>query len=196
MPYSNPWCQWWGTDVCYTSPENVDNQCSPAQQVGFDWSELGNGDNWSYDGFNFIGFTAKNGCQGSDADVSWFGTNLIHISKHWLGKLYWWTIEPRWWLYPRGKHCRFSVLYQLFPPVDFSGYGCPHHIRDATWPPLSPDCFQFSPRNRRSQRAVWRCNQCQVPASWGKQVRRVYFGHPLDQFRLLSWTQKSRSPWW
>ncbi|KAJ5350359.1 hypothetical protein N7541_008086 [Penicillium brevicompactum] len=63
---AHPTGLWWGTDVCYTSPDKVDNQCSPAQQVGFDWSQLGNGDNWSFDGFNFVGFSAKDGCASSD----------------------------------------------------------------------------------------------------------------------------------
>ncbi|KAJ5302400.1 hypothetical protein PENANT_c008G11590 [Penicillium antarcticum] len=53
---------WWGTDICYTSPENTDNHCSDVQQTGFDWSELADGDNWGYDGFDFVGFTPKNGC--------------------------------------------------------------------------------------------------------------------------------------
>ncbi|KAJ5145841.1 uncharacterized protein N7515_000405 [Penicillium bovifimosum] len=55
---------WWGTDVCYTSPDNTDNQCSDAQAKGFDWSELANGDNWSFEGFNFVGLEPKNNCHG------------------------------------------------------------------------------------------------------------------------------------
>ncbi|KAJ6132520.1 hypothetical protein N7471_007735 [Penicillium samsonianum] len=57
---------WWGTDVCYTSPDNTDNQCSDVQQKGFDWSELANGDNWDFDGFHFSGLEPKKGCQGSN----------------------------------------------------------------------------------------------------------------------------------
>ncbi|KAJ5642939.1 uncharacterized protein N7484_005446 [Penicillium longicatenatum] len=56
---------WWGTDFCYPSPENTDNHCSTAQESGFDWSELGNGDNWSYEGFSFDGFAPKDGCRAS-----------------------------------------------------------------------------------------------------------------------------------
>lgn len=58
-------CQWWGTDFCYPSPENTDNHCSVAQESGFDWSELANGDNWSYEGFSFDGFAPKDGCRAS-----------------------------------------------------------------------------------------------------------------------------------
>ncbi|CAG7943952.1 unnamed protein product [Penicillium salamii] len=71
---AHPTGLWWGTDVCYTSPEKADNQCTPAQQVGFDWSQLGNGDNWSYDGFNFVGFTAKDGCRDSEDGTCIGGT--------------------------------------------------------------------------------------------------------------------------
>ncbi|KAJ5539031.1 hypothetical protein N7513_007363 [Penicillium frequentans] len=56
---------WWGTDFCYPSPENTDNHCSVAQESGFDWSELANGDNWSYEGFSFDGFAPKDGCRAS-----------------------------------------------------------------------------------------------------------------------------------
>ncbi|KAJ5836443.1 hypothetical protein N7447_002469 [Penicillium robsamsonii] len=38
---------WWGTDLCFTSPENTDNQCSDAQEDGFDLSELLNSDDWA-----------------------------------------------------------------------------------------------------------------------------------------------------
>ncbi|KAJ5562459.1 hypothetical protein N7461_001220 [Penicillium sp. DV-2018c] len=56
---------WWGTDICYTSPDNTDNQCSDVQEKGFDWSELANGDNWSFEGFNFVGLEPKDDCHGS-----------------------------------------------------------------------------------------------------------------------------------
>ncbi|KAJ5757304.1 uncharacterized protein N7511_005998 [Penicillium nucicola] len=64
---------WWGTDVCYTSPDNTDNQCSEVQETGFDWSELANGDNWGYDGFDFVGFSPKSAC-GSRGDNCIGGT--------------------------------------------------------------------------------------------------------------------------
>ncbi|KAJ5698818.1 hypothetical protein N7462_000823 [Penicillium macrosclerotiorum] len=53
---------WWGTDLCYPSPENTDNQCSPAQQSGFDWSDLAEGDDWAFEGFKFVGFSPKDAC--------------------------------------------------------------------------------------------------------------------------------------
>ncbi|KAJ5364783.1 uncharacterized protein N7496_010496 [Penicillium cataractarum] len=56
---------WWGTDECYPSPENTDNQCLEPQKTGFDWSDLGNGDYWSYEGFNFVGFTPNDACGSS-----------------------------------------------------------------------------------------------------------------------------------
>ncbi|KAI2788250.1 hypothetical protein POX_e06263 [Penicillium oxalicum] len=56
---------WWGTDQCYPSPENLDNACLPSQEGGFDWSELGNGDNWTFEGFNFNGFDASDVCGNS-----------------------------------------------------------------------------------------------------------------------------------
>ncbi|KGO38367.1 hypothetical protein PEX1_073130 [Penicillium expansum] len=67
---------WWGTDVCYTSPDNTENQCSDAQQKGFDLSELGNGDNWSLEGFHFHGLEPKNGCQGSSYGGTCLGGKL------------------------------------------------------------------------------------------------------------------------
>ncbi|KAJ6020613.1 hypothetical protein N7540_006117 [Penicillium herquei] len=62
---AHPTGLWWGTDFCYPSPENTDNHCSPSQEAGFDWSQLANGDNWSYEGFSFNGFAPKNGCRAS-----------------------------------------------------------------------------------------------------------------------------------
>ncbi|CEJ54820.1 Putative Extracellular serine-threonine rich protein [Penicillium brasilianum] len=56
---------WWGTDQCFPSPENTDNQCLEPQKTGFDWSDLGNGDYWSYEGFNFVGFTPNDACGSS-----------------------------------------------------------------------------------------------------------------------------------
>ncbi|KGO78050.1 hypothetical protein PITC_025780 [Penicillium italicum] len=67
---------WWGTDVCYTSPDNTDNQCSDVQQKGFDLSELGNGDNWSLEGFHFVGLEPKNGCHGSSYGGTCLGGRL------------------------------------------------------------------------------------------------------------------------
>ncbi|KAF4764478.1 hypothetical protein HAV15_000468 [Penicillium sp. str.  len=67
---------WWGTDVCYTSPDNTANQCSDVQQKGFDLSELANGDNWSFEGFHFVGLEPKNGCQGSSYGGTCLGGKL------------------------------------------------------------------------------------------------------------------------
>lgn len=53
---------WWGTDSCYPNPENTDNKCLESQEAGFDWSELANGDNWTFEGFNFVGFSPNNAC--------------------------------------------------------------------------------------------------------------------------------------
>ncbi|KAJ5360244.1 hypothetical protein N7517_009435 [Penicillium concentricum] len=61
---------WWGTDLCFTSPENTDNQCSDAQEDGFDLSELLDGDdwvfgnNWDFGGFHFVGLEPKDDCHG------------------------------------------------------------------------------------------------------------------------------------
>ncbi|KAJ5482610.1 hypothetical protein N7475_001422 [Penicillium sp. IBT 31633x] len=61
---AHPQVNWWGTDECWTSPDNTDNQCSDVQNTGFDWSGLANDDDWSVDGFNFDGFEPKNDCRG------------------------------------------------------------------------------------------------------------------------------------
>ncbi|KAF3027480.1 hypothetical protein E8E15_009845 [Penicillium rubens] len=76
---------WWGTDVCYTSPDNTDNQCSDVQRKGFDLSELGNGDNWSFEGFHFVGLEPKNGCQGSSYGGTCLGGKLSRDNN--------WTIK-------------------------------------------------------------------------------------------------------
>ncbi|KAJ5102786.1 hypothetical protein N7532_003315 [Penicillium argentinense] len=62
---AHPQGLWWGTDTCYPSPENTDNQCLESQKTGFDWSELANGDNWTFEGFRFTGFSPKNACNSS-----------------------------------------------------------------------------------------------------------------------------------
>ncbi|KAJ5674752.1 uncharacterized protein N7477_004686 [Penicillium maclennaniae] len=56
---------WWGTDFCYPSPENTDNQCSDTQNTGFDWSDLVDGDDWSFEGFSFNGVAPQDNCGGS-----------------------------------------------------------------------------------------------------------------------------------
>ncbi|KAF9893129.1 hypothetical protein FE257_012540 [Aspergillus nanangensis] len=50
---------WWGTDTCYTSPDNTDNECTEDQHHGFDWSDLPNGHFSDYCGFDFSGFSKK-----------------------------------------------------------------------------------------------------------------------------------------
>ncbi|KAJ5396808.1 hypothetical protein N7509_004921 [Penicillium cosmopolitanum] len=57
---------WWGTDTCYPSPENTDNSCLEPQRDGFKWSDLADGDNWSYEGFNFVGFSPRDVCNASN----------------------------------------------------------------------------------------------------------------------------------
>ncbi|KAJ5895581.1 hypothetical protein N7495_007272 [Penicillium taxi] len=56
---------WWGTDFCYPSPDNTDNSCLPSQKNGFDWSDLADGDNWTFEGFNFVGFQPTDACGSS-----------------------------------------------------------------------------------------------------------------------------------
>ncbi|KAJ5965605.1 hypothetical protein N7481_012319 [Penicillium waksmanii] len=57
---------WWGTDTCYPSPENTENSCLEPQEDGFKWSDLADGDNWSYEGFNFVGFSPRDVCNASN----------------------------------------------------------------------------------------------------------------------------------
>ncbi|KAJ5164988.1 uncharacterized protein N7500_006818 [Penicillium coprophilum] len=73
---------WWGTDLCYTSPENTDNQCSEAQENGFDLSELLDDDdwvfggNWDFGGFHFAGLEAKKDCHESGYGSTCLGGTL------------------------------------------------------------------------------------------------------------------------
>lgn len=57
--------QWWGTDDCYPSPDNTDNQCSDSQGSGFDWSDLLDSDDWAFEGFNFVGVSPQDNCGAS-----------------------------------------------------------------------------------------------------------------------------------
>ncbi|THC89064.1 hypothetical protein EYZ11_011491 [Aspergillus tanneri] len=57
---AHPEALWWGTDDCFPSPNNCDNQCSDAQQFGFDWSDLMDGEFSSYGGLDFSGFSRGN----------------------------------------------------------------------------------------------------------------------------------------
>ncbi|OQE40011.1 hypothetical protein PENCOP_c006G04509 [Penicillium coprophilum] len=73
---------WWGTDLCYTSPENTDNQCSEAQENGFDLSELLDDDdwvfegNWNFGGFHFAGLEPKKDCHESGYGSTCLGGTL------------------------------------------------------------------------------------------------------------------------
>ncbi|KAJ5203942.1 uncharacterized protein N7498_004821 [Penicillium cinerascens] len=62
---AHPTGLWWGTDFCYPTPENTDNQCSQSQKAGFDWSNIDDVDNWAFEGFNFDGFSPSDNCGGS-----------------------------------------------------------------------------------------------------------------------------------
>ncbi|PLB38468.1 extracellular serine-threonine rich protein [Aspergillus candidus] len=62
---AHPQGLWWGTDTCYNSPDNTDNECSDHQRTGFDWSDLADGAFSSYGGFDFSGFLSGNGFGGS-----------------------------------------------------------------------------------------------------------------------------------
>ncbi|KAL4980745.1 hypothetical protein BDW66DRAFT_156466 [Aspergillus desertorum] len=55
---------WWGSDECYTAPDNTDNECTEQQQSGFTWDSLDVGDFNSYGGLEFSGFTCSNGFGG------------------------------------------------------------------------------------------------------------------------------------
>lgn len=61
--------QWWGTDTCFNSPDNTDNECSDHQRAGFDWSDLADGAFSSYGGFDFSGFMSGIGFGGSASGV-------------------------------------------------------------------------------------------------------------------------------
>ncbi|KAL4897287.1 hypothetical protein BDV59DRAFT_198687 [Aspergillus ambiguus] len=66
LAQAHPQGLWWGTDTCYTSPDNTDNECTDDQQHGFDWSDLADGSFSQYCGFDFSGFHKKdNGGSGS-----------------------------------------------------------------------------------------------------------------------------------
>ncbi|PLB53236.1 hypothetical protein P170DRAFT_348433, partial [Aspergillus steynii IBT 23096] len=56
---------WWGTDTCYPSPENSDNDCSEEQRTGFNWGGVGEGDFSNYGGFDFSGFSMKSKFSGA-----------------------------------------------------------------------------------------------------------------------------------
>lgn len=49
--------QWWGTDDCYTSPDNTNNECSDEMRGGFDWAGLAVGSFDFFAGFAFSGFS-------------------------------------------------------------------------------------------------------------------------------------------
>ncbi|KAJ5825371.1 hypothetical protein N7474_002509 [Penicillium riverlandense] len=74
---------WWGTDQCYSNPENTDNYCLEGQKAGFDWSDLADGDYWSPEGFSFVGFSPKSNCQAAGTVSSYhiFQAVYSNISK-------------------------------------------------------------------------------------------------------------------
>ncbi|PYH87739.1 hypothetical protein BO71DRAFT_445721 [Aspergillus ellipticus CBS 707.79] len=76
---AHPKGMWWGTDECYSSPAKADNDCSDHQQTGFDWSDLAVGSFSNYAGFDFSGFSSRNGLDPSAA-----GSDKCIVGK--LGK--------------------------------------------------------------------------------------------------------------
>jgi hypothetical protein len=67
--------QWWGSEECYTAPDNTDNECTDEQQVGFNWESLGFGSFSSYGGLDFSGFSCSNGFGG-------LRTRTFDVSSH------------------------------------------------------------------------------------------------------------------
>ncbi|KAK1140818.1 hypothetical protein N8T08_009814 [Aspergillus melleus] len=65
MATAHPRGLWWGTDTCYPSPENSDNDCSEEQRTGFNWGGIGEGDFSHYGGFDFSGFAMKHKFSGA-----------------------------------------------------------------------------------------------------------------------------------
>ncbi|KAL4965921.1 uncharacterized protein BDV14DRAFT_199374, partial [Aspergillus stella-maris] len=55
---------WWGSDECYTAPENTNNECTEQQQSGFNWDGLDIGDFTSFGGLDFSGFSCSSGFGG------------------------------------------------------------------------------------------------------------------------------------
>ncbi|KAK4495795.1 hypothetical protein PRZ48_013063 [Zasmidium cellare] len=50
----------WGGPSKYSTPDNTDNECSPAQASGYDWSGLSQGSFSSYGSNNFNGWSCSN----------------------------------------------------------------------------------------------------------------------------------------
>ncbi|PLN85746.1 hypothetical protein BDW42DRAFT_190529 [Aspergillus taichungensis] len=71
---------WWGTDTCFNSPDNTDNECSDYQRAGFDWSDLADGAFSSYGGFDFSGFMSGIGFGGSASEGRWIWGKLSRSS--------------------------------------------------------------------------------------------------------------------
>ncbi|KAB8078933.1 hypothetical protein BDV29DRAFT_165557 [Aspergillus leporis] len=62
---AHPSGAWWGTDDCYTSPDNTENDCSDQQRGGFDWAGLKLGPFSAFAGFQFSGFSFSNSFSGA-----------------------------------------------------------------------------------------------------------------------------------
>ncbi|KAB8259166.1 hypothetical protein BDV32DRAFT_124631 [Aspergillus pseudonomiae] len=57
MAQAHPSGAWWGTDDCYTSPDNTNNECSDEMRGGFNWAGLTAGSFDFFAGFAFSGFS-------------------------------------------------------------------------------------------------------------------------------------------
>ncbi|KAF7588481.1 hypothetical protein BBP40_005675 [Aspergillus hancockii] len=62
---AHPSGAYWGTDDCYTNPDNTENDCSEEQRGGFDWSGLTLGPFSAFAGFQFSGFSFSNSFSGA-----------------------------------------------------------------------------------------------------------------------------------
>ncbi|KAE8149752.1 hypothetical protein BDV25DRAFT_155808 [Aspergillus avenaceus] len=56
---------WWGTDTCYSSPDNTNNDCTDEQRGGFEWAGLSVGPITLFAGFHFSGFSFSNSFSGA-----------------------------------------------------------------------------------------------------------------------------------
>ncbi|CAG8895774.1 unnamed protein product [Penicillium egyptiacum] len=119
---------WWGTDVCYTSPDNTDNQCSDVQRKGFDLSELANGNNWSFEGFHFVGLEPKNGCQGSSYGGTCLGGRLSR-DDDWTIKIY--AADAPFSI--RSFHLSTSRSTDVFIIYEMSDGSSCHHVASSSY---------------------------------------------------------------
>ncbi|KAB8230487.1 hypothetical protein ETB97_012521 [Aspergillus alliaceus] len=65
LAQAHPEGAWWGTDDCYTSPDNTNNDCSDEMRGGFNWAGLTVGSFSAFSGFAFSGFSFSSSFSGS-----------------------------------------------------------------------------------------------------------------------------------